>query len=123
MSTVLVVDDNQLNLKVSSLLLKQEGFHVLSAANASDALRLVRTAHPEVVLLDLQMPGTDGFEVARQIRNDPDVKNIRIIAITAYATEDSRRRATESGCDAYITKPIDTRSVPDLIRAQLASRT
>jgi CheY-like chemotaxis protein len=117
---ILVVDDNPENVKLVSFLLSAEGYEVRTASNAAEALALLGSFRPELILMDLQMPGMDGFELTRRLKADPATKGIAILAVTAYAMKGDERKALEAGCDGYVAKPIDTRTLPALVAAHLS---
>ena len=119
---ILIVDDNTANLKLASFLLTKRGYEVHSAMGAEAALQLLRAFVPRLILLDLQMPGVDGFELARRLKSDPRTQAIVIIAVTAFAMKGDEERARAAGCDGYVTKPIDTRTLPGLIAGHLSTR-
>lgn len=119
---ILIVDDNPANLKLASFLLTKRGYEVHSAMGAEAALQLLRAFVPRLILLDLQMPGVDGFELARRLKSDPRTQAIVIIAVTAFAMKGDEERARAAGCDGYVTKPIDTRTLPGLIAGHLSTR-
>ena len=108
---ILVIDDNETNLKLASTVLKAEGFDVTTAIDAASALAAVRDDPPELAYCDVQLPDMDGIELARQIKSSPDTAGIVVVALTACAMESDRRRAFAAGCDGFITKPIDTRTL------------
>jgi CheY-like chemotaxis protein len=112
---LLVVDDNPINLKLMRILLNGEGFNVTTAANAVEAQAALKVFTPALVLMDLQMPGMDGLELTRRLKADPKTKGIPVVAITAYAMSGDDMKAKEAGCDAYVAKPIDTRTLPRLL--------
>jgi CheY-like chemotaxis protein len=112
---ILIVDDNPTNLKLVSYLMKSHGFDVSTAQTADDAIAAIRALHPKVVLMDVQLPGTDGLTLTRQLKADPATADIAIIAVTAYAMKGDRDKAIAAGCDDYVSKPIDTRTLPELI--------
>jgi CheY-like chemotaxis protein len=112
---ILIVDDNALNLKLVSYLVTAAGYEVRTAADASAALVEVREHPPRVILMDLQLPGIDGLALTRLLKAVPETASISIIAVTAYAMKGDRERAIAAGCDDYVTKPIDTRALPELI--------
>lgn len=118
---ILIVDDNPSNMKLLSFLLANRGYDVETAANADQALEVLRNFGPRLILMDLQMPGVDGFQLARRLKTDPRWRDIMLIAVTAYAMKGDERRALEAGCDGYLTKPIDTRTLPALIGSLLSS--
>ena len=116
---ILVVDDNALNLKLVRLLLGMEGYQVRTAERATAALTLLETFHPRMILMDIQLPGMDGLELTRRLRADPSSDDIIILALTAFAMTADEQRAKDAGCDGFVTKPLDTRSLPELVRAYL----
>ena len=116
---ILVVDDNPTNLKLVSYLVKAQGYEVETAGDAEAALTSIARARPDLILMDLQLPGIDGLELTRRLKNAPETADIRIVAVTAYAMKGDQEKAMAAGCDAYVTKPIDTRALPALIAAQL----
>ncbi|MBB3169604.1 response regulator [Simiduia aestuariiviva] len=107
--SVLVVDDSFANLKLVCLLLKGEGYNIQTAMGADEALEVLETFLPDLILMDIQLPGVDGLTLTRQIKKDPRFKDVVVVALTAYAMKGDDERARESGCAGYITKPIDTR--------------
>jgi CheY-like chemotaxis protein len=119
-SRVLVVDDNLTNLKLIEYLLCSKGYDVCTAVDAERALLEVRAQKPDLVLMDLQLPGMDGLELTRQLKQDPATRHIVILAVTAYAMKGDEERARSAGCDGYIPKPIDTRLLPKLVAQHLA---
>lgn len=117
---ILVVDDNPLNLKVTRLLLASEGYEVRTAAGSQAALATLEGFQPQLILMDIRMPGMDGLELTRRLRADPSMAGVVILALTAYAMTGDEDQALGAGCDGYVTKPIDTRRLPELIRGYLA---
>jgi CheY-like chemotaxis protein len=89
------------------VVLASEGFDVRTAADAEEALQLLRTVTPGLVLMDLQLPGMDGLELTRRLKADPATRAVRVVALTAYAMKGDDEKAFAAGCDGYITKPID----------------
>ncbi len=118
---ILIVDDNVSNTKLLSFLLVSKGYAVRTAASAGDALQVLETFKPRLILMDIQLPGMDGLTLTRHLKADPRTRHIPIIAATAYAMKGDEARAREAGCDGYITKPIDTRRLPQDIERYLAS--
>jgi len=112
---ILVVDDNPTNLKLVAYLMTAHGFEVATAANADEAMAAITAKRPKVILMDIQLPGVDGLELTRQLKADPATRDIVIVAVTAYAMKGDQDRAMDAGCDGYVTKPIDTRTLPTLI--------
>lgn len=118
--SILIVDDTPVNLKLVRVLLSRQGFDVRTASTAEEALEMVQTFHPSLVLADIQLPGMDGLEMTRRLKADPNTTGIVVLALTAFAMKGDEQKAFEAGCDGYITKPIDTRSFPALIRQYLS---
>ena len=120
MTRVLIVDDNATNAKLVAYVMRDAGFEVDTAGDAAAALARIAAARPRVILMDLQLPGTDGLVLARHLKADPATRGIAIVAVTAYAMKGDRERALAAGCDDYVTKPIDTRTLPSLVARHAA---
>ena len=118
---ILIVDDNPDNLKLAQLLLECEGYQVETAEDAEQALAWLQSRRPDLILMDIQLPGMDGLDLTRRLRTMEELKKVRIVALTAYAMHGDEENARAAGCDGYITKPIDTRAFPALIREHLAA--
>lgn len=112
---VLVVDDSFDNLTMISLDLQQSGYRVATATNGEEAVKVAGMVNPDLILMDLAMPGVDGLESTRQIRQTESLKDIPVIALTAFSTEGFRRAAHQTGFDGYLTKPVDLTRLHDLI--------
>jgi CheY-like chemotaxis protein len=108
---ILIVDDNPINLKLARVLLEGDGYDVLAAADGEAALALVGREHPRLILMDLQLPGIDGLELTRRLKADPATRDIVVVALTAYAMKGDEEKTRAAGCDGYISKPIDTRTL------------
>jgi two-component system cell cycle response regulator DivK len=121
-STILVVDDNPVNLKLTRVLLSSEGYAVRTANDAEEALAMLETLTPDLILMDIQLPGLDGLELTRILKRDPVRRDIVVIALTAYAMKGDEERARAAGCDDYITKPIDPATLPARIEQTLKRR-
>ncbi|CAN5799627.1 hypothetical protein BH18ACI4_BH18ACI4_19370 [soil metagenome] len=113
---VLVVDDSIDNLTMLSLDLQQNGYRVATASDGEEAVKVAVMTNPDLILMDLSMPGVDGLESTRQIRESEDLKDIPVIALTAFNTDGFRRAAHQTGFDGYLTKPVDFSRLHDLIR-------
>jgi two-component system cell cycle response regulator len=117
---ILIVDDNATNLKLAVVLLQSEGFAVRTAEDAEQALQLLASYRPRLILMDIQLPGMDGLTLTRRLRADVRFRDLKIVALTAYAMKGDEEKALAAGCDAYVSKPIDTDSmlsiVTDLLR-------
>lgn len=118
---ILVVDDNPTNLKLVSDLLQWSGYQISNAMDAEHALELIRQTPPDLILMDIALPGMDGLTLTRKLKADDATKDIRIIALTAFAMKGDEQKALDAGCDGYISKPIDTRSLPDEVDRLLRS--
>ncbi len=105
---ILVIEDQELNRKVVRIVLQSEGYDVLEATNADEALMLLEQEDPVLMLMDIALPGQSGEELTREIKANPNWCNIPIIALTAAAMTGDRERILKSGCDDYLSKPIDT---------------
>jgi CheY-like chemotaxis protein len=116
---ILVVEDNPANAALISFVLSSSGYDVRLAADAQEAMAILDAFRPLLIMMDLQLPGMDGLELTRHLKRDEKTRAIVVIALTAYAMKGDEQRAREAGCDDYITKPIDTRALPDVISAHL----
>jgi len=117
---ILVVDDNPTNLKLATDVLTFGGYEVLKACDAEEALLVIHETHPELVLMDIALPGMDGLTLTRQLKVDDRTRDIVIVALTAFAMKGDEAKAYEAGCDGYITKPIDTRNFTETVAGYLA---
>ena len=120
--SILIVDDTPVNLKLTRILLVNEGYKIMTAASGEEALELLRSYHPAMVLADIQLPGIDGLELTRRIKRNEATRDITVVALTAFAMKGDEQRAVDAGCDGYITKPIDTRTLGARIRGHLDRR-
>jgi CheY-like chemotaxis protein len=118
---VLVVDDNPILLRMMRDLLSSAFMDVRIASNGVQCLDELRGSKPDVIVLDMQLPGKDGFTIARELKSDPKTRSIPIVAVTSYAMRGDEERALAAGCDAYVSKPIDTRTFPKLIASYSAA--
>jgi len=112
---ILVIEDDPTDRKLFSVVLGTGGHRVLEQASAEAALENVKAGRPEVILLDLNLPGMNGLALARQLKADPDTRAIPLVAVTAAPELFSREAALAAGCDAFILKPIDTRKLPEAV--------
>jgi len=106
---ILVIEDNELNLKLVRTLLELADFSVFEALDAEQGINLARKELPDVILMDIQLPGLDGLTATKMIKKDPLIKYIPVIAVTSFAMESDGKKAMEAGCVGHISKPIDTR--------------
>jgi len=116
---VLLVEDNEDNRTIYTTILRHVGIDVIEAANGEDGIRLARERRPAVILMDVAMPGIDGWEATRRLKADLDTAHIPVIALTAHAMAEDRQRAAEAGCEGYLAKPIEPRRVVEEVRKML----
>jgi two-component system, cell cycle response regulator DivK len=119
---VLVIEDNPLNLKLVRDVLLSAGFEVVEARSGEEGVAQARARTPDVILMDLQLPGIDGTQAMRMIKADPAATDVPIVALTAFAMADDRERALRSGFDGYLSKPISVRDLPRQISEFLPER-
>ena len=117
---ILIIDDNFQNRLILKDILEFHGFSVIQAENGTDGVRLARETQPDLILMDIQMPGMDGITAEELIKQDPATSNIKIIALTSMAMKGDREKLLEAGFDDYVAKPIDTRELPNLIKQHLS---
>jgi len=115
MARVLIVEDNAANMKLATLLLTNVGHTVLSALDAETGLTLARAHRPDLILMDIQLPGMDGLAATALLKHDPATAMIPVIALTAMAMKDDREKSRVAGCDAYIAKPLRYRELYEAI--------
>ena len=118
MPKILIVDDSPDNMKLFRTLLTLKGYDVAGLSGGEGLLAAIEQGSPDLVLMDIQLPGKDGFALLREIRTSP-FGTVRVIALTAHAMTGDRERALQAGFDGYITKPIDVRSFPDQVHRAL----
>jgi two-component system cell cycle response regulator DivK len=109
MRTILVAEDQEDNRQILRDLLGSAGFGIIEAHDGEQALTMARSERPDLILMDIQLPLVDGYEATRNIKRDPELKHIPVIAVTSYALSGDEQRAREAGCDAYVAKPYSTR--------------
>jgi len=117
---ILIVDDNPQNAKLARVLLAAEGYEVRTASDAREALAILETFDPRVILMDIQMPGMDGLELTARLKQDPRRAGTAIIALTAYAMKGDRERVLAAGCDDYVSKPIDADALLAMVARYVA---
>lgn len=118
---ILVVEDNPLNLKLVRDVLQVAGYEVVEARSGEEGVELAGDLFPDLVLMDLQLPGMDGSEALRHLREDPRLSGVPVVAVTAFAMKEDRERAYLAGFDGYLEKPISVRALPDQISGFLGS--
>jgi CheY-like chemotaxis protein len=117
---ILIVDDNPVNLKLVRVLLRVEGYETRTAADAEEALAVLREFRPRLILMDIQLPGMDGLTLTKRLKADPATRDIVVLALTAYAMKGDDRKALDAGCDGYVAKPVDTRQLPGVVAGYLS---
>ena len=117
---ILVVEDNEQNRILMRQILTHHGYEVLEASDGLTGLEMARLNMPALILLDIQMPVMNGLAVIRELRNNSALKKIKAIAVTSFAMKGDRENALQAGFDEYVTKPIDTRKFPELVKEILA---
>jgi CheY-like chemotaxis protein len=117
---VLVIDDNAVNRRLVQVLLLSRGYDVCEAASATDAFAMLKEKPPQVILMDLRLPGMDGLTATRALKADPATRDIPIVAVTSYAMKGDEEKARKAGCCAYVTKPLDKAFFLDTVAKVLA---
>jgi two-component system cell cycle response regulator DivK len=114
--TVLIVEDNELNMKLAVAILEPEGYRLLEAADAEAGLEMAREHRPDLILMDVQLPGMDGLTAISILKKDPELKKIPVLVLTSYAMEEDAKRARDAGADGYVTKPFVIQGFRDTVR-------
>lgn len=120
--TILVVEDNAVNRRLVEFLLRSNGYRVREASAAPEAFELLKTERPDLILMDVQLPGMDGLETIRKLKENAATRDIPVVAVTSYAMTGDRETALAAGCAGYITKPIDTATFVQAVAAALGAR-
>ena len=118
---ILVVEDQEDNRRILRDLLTNAGYELIEAVTGTEGVAMAKTHHPDLILMDIQLPEIDGYEAVRRIKSDPALKLIPIIAVTSYALSGDEEKAYAAGCIAYVTKPFSPRMLVAKVREQLAS--
>jgi two-component system cell cycle response regulator DivK len=116
MSTILIVEDNEKNMKLVRDILRHNGHATVEAATGLDGVRLALEGPPDLILMDIQLPEVSGLEVTKWLKDDPDLKTIPVVAVTAFAMKGDEERIREGGCEAYLSKPISVGKFIETIR-------
>ena len=114
--TVLIVEDNELNMKLFHDLLDAHGYNILQTKDGMEALDIAREHHPDLILMDIQLPEVSGLEVTKWLKDDPELKSIPVVAVTAFAMKGDEERIREGGCEAYLSKPISVGKFIETVR-------
>ena len=112
---ILIVEDNPVHMKLIEMTLRAKNYTLLKANDGEEALDMATREPPNLIVMDINLPGMTGFEITRKLRENPAFSHIPVIAITAYAMKGDREKSFEAGCDAYLSKPINTRELPGVI--------
>ena len=116
MKTILIVEDNELNMKLFHDLLDAHGYATIETRNGMEALRMAREHRPNLILMDIQLPEVSGLEVTKWLKDDEELRDIPVIAVTAFAMKGDEERIRRGGCEAYISKPITIGTFIDTVR-------
>jgi len=116
---ILLIEDNEQNRILMRQILVRKGYDLLEAKDGLTGIEMARAHLPALILLDIQMPVMNGFMVIRELQNDVELKKIKVIAVTSFAMKGDREKALQAGFDEYVTKPIDTRTFPELVKQVL----
>ncbi|MBM4277527.1 MAG: response regulator [Deltaproteobacteria bacterium] len=119
---ILIVEDNPQNMRLTEMVLSAESYTLLEATNGEEALEVAKEECPDLIIMDVQLPKMSGLEVTRKLREIPEFSRTPIIAITAYAMKGDKEKALDAGCNAYLSKPISARDLPNLIAKMLLQR-
>jgi CheY-like chemotaxis protein len=122
-NAILIVDDDPRSMKLTYDLLKIFGYQTLSATDGLQAVEMAKNHKPDLILMDIQLPGMDGLSATRMIKSDVITRNIPVVAATAYAMQGDEEKAIQAGCDGYITKPIDIRVLLKTVEKYLSAKT
>lgn len=117
--SVLIVEDNELNMKLFHDLLEAHGYRTLQTRNGFDAMDIARAEHPDLIIMDIQLPEVSGLEVTKWLKEDDDLKKIPVIAVTAFAMKGDEERIRQGGCEAYISKPISVAKFLETVKSYL----
>ncbi len=118
---ILLVEDNPVNRRLAEFLLRSQGYQVRSATTAQEAFDTIKAERPDLILMDVQLPGMDGLEATRILKEEPNTRDIPVVAVTSYAMKGDREKALAAGCSGYITKPIDKDTFVQEVATVLAS--
>ena len=118
---ILVIDDNAMNIELVEFVLTSAGFEVEAAQTAEQGFACIARRHPDLILMDIQMPEVDGLQMTQRLKADPSTRHIRIVAFTAYAMKGDEQRMKDAGCDGYLAKPVNVKTLAQQVRELLPS--
>ncbi|OIO31674.1 MAG: response regulator [Nitrospirae bacterium CG02_land_8_20_14_3_00_44_33] len=116
MPKILIVEDNEKNRRMMRDILTYHGYEIIEAENGEEAIKMAKEFNPELILMDMQMPVMDGFAATSILKNDPETRRIKIIAVTSFAMVGDKEKILQAGADDYISKPLNTRELPERVR-------
>jgi two-component system cell cycle response regulator DivK len=119
---ILLVEDNEVNRRLAGFLLRSHGYQVREATTAAAAFEMVDKERPDLIVMDIQLPGMDGLEVTRKLKEQPATADIPVIAVTSYAMKGDREKAFAAGCAGYVTKPIDKKTFIEEVAAHVGNK-
>ena len=119
---ILLVEDNPVNRRLAEFLLRSQGYQVREATSAIEAFEILRTEHPDLIVMDIQLPGMDGLEATKKLKEQPGTADIPVVAVTSYAMKGDRENALAAGCAGYVTKPIDKNIFIEEVAARLGAK-
>jgi two-component system, cell cycle response regulator DivK len=119
---ILLVEDNEVNRRLAGFLLRSQGYQVREATTALEAFEMLKNDHSDLIVMDIQLPGMDGLEVTRKLKEQPATADIPVIAVTSYAMKGDREKALAAGCAGYVTKPIDKNTFIKEVAAHVGSK-
>jgi len=119
---ILLVEDNEVNRRLAGFLLRSHGYEVREATTAVAAFEMVDKERPDLIVMDIQLPGMDGLQATRKLKEQPSTAEIPVIAVTSYAMKGDREKALAAGCAGYVTKPIDKNTFIQAVAAQLGNK-
>ena len=119
---ILLIEDNAVNRDLTQFLLESQGYEVHEAATAEEAFEILETERPDLIVMDIQLPGMDGLEATKRLKQNPPTRDIPVVAVTSYAMKGDRESAAAAGCAGYVTKPIDKTTFLQEVAAHLATR-
>ena len=120
--SILVVEDNAVNRRLVEFLLRSNGYQVSEASTALEAFEILKTERPNLILMDVQLPGMDGLEATKRLKENPATRDIPVVAVTSYAMKGDREKALAAGCVGYIMKPIDKTTFIQEVTAHLGNK-
>ena len=119
---ILVVEDNEVNRRLAGFLLRSQGYQVCEATTAAAAFEMVDKERPDLIVMDIQLPGMDGLEITRKLKEQPATADIPVVAVTSFAMKGDREKALAAGCAGYVTKPIDKNIFIKEVAAHVGSK-